>query len=101
LERSTPIPDLISRRARRRLTPSVVYFPQGDDPIVGYAALEFEAIFSVATNGSDRRANVLEEALERPEILFAYSPAASCLPEEVSAAILKTKADAERALGNH
>src|SRR5262245_12766388 len=41
-------PILFPDELGRRLTPSVVYFPQGGDPIVGSEALQYEeAIFSV------------------------------------------------------
>lgn len=97
-------PILFPDELGRRLTPSVVYFPQGGDPIVGYAALEFEeAIFSVKRLmgrkiGESECAGRGVGAPGDPVRLLAGGRIVS--PEEVSAAILrKLKRDAERALG--
>ena len=97
-------PILFSDELGRRLTPSVVYFPQGGDPIVGYEALKYdEAIFSVKrlmgrkvgeSQTSERGVGVPGE----PVRLLAGGRIVS--PEDVSAAILrKLKRDAERSLG--
>ena len=98
-------PILFPDELGRRLTPSVVYFPQGGDPIVGYAALEFEeAIFSVKRLmgrkiGESECAGRGVGAPGDPVRLLAGGRIVS--PEEVSAAILrKLKRDAERALGS-
>jgi len=97
-------PILFSDELGRRLTPSVVYFPQGGDPIVGYEALQYdEVIFSVKrlmgrkvgeSQTSERGVGVPGE----PVRLLAGGRIVS--PEDVSAAILrKLKRDAERSLG--
>jgi len=97
-------PILFPDELGRRLTPSVVYFPQGGDPIVGHEALQYdEAIFSVKrlmgrkvgeSETSGRGVGVPGE----PVRLLAGGRILS--PEDVSAAILrKLKRDAERSLG--
>ena len=97
-------PILFPDELGRRLTPSVVYFPQGGDPIVGDEALQYdEAIFSVKrlmgrkvgeSETSGRGVGVPGE----PVRLLAGGRIVS--PEDVSAAILrKLKRDAERSLG--
>ena len=97
-------PILFPDELGRRLTPSVVYFPQGGDPIVGHEALQYdEAIFSVKrlmgrkvgeSETSGRGVGVPGE----PVRLLAGGRIVS--PEDVSAAILrKLKRDAERSLG--
>jgi molecular chaperone DnaK len=88
----------------RRLTPSVVYFPEGGDPIVGEEALRLEeAIFSVKrlmgrkigeSESAGRGVGAPGDAVR----LLAGGRIVS--PEDVSAAILrKLKSDAERSLG--
>jgi molecular chaperone DnaK len=88
----------------RRLTPSVVYFPQDGDPVVGYEALQCEgAIFSVKRlmgrriwerESDGRGVGASGDSLR----LLAGGRIVS--PEDVSAAILrKLKRDAERSLG--
>ena len=97
-------PILFPDELGRRLTPSVVYFPQGGDPIVGYEALPYEeAIFSVKrlmgrkigeSESAERGVGASGESVR----LLAGGRVVS--PEEVSAAILrKLKSDAERSLG--
>jgi molecular chaperone DnaK len=97
-------PILFPDELGRRLTPSVVYFPQDGDPIVGYEALPYEeAIFSVKrlmgrkigeSESAGRGVGASGESVR----LLAGGRAVS--PEEVSAAILrKLKSDAERSLG--
>ena len=97
-------PILFPDELGRRLTPSVVYFPQGGDPIVGYEALQFEeAIFSVKRLmgrkiGESECAGRGVGAPGESVRLLAGGRIVS--PEEVSAAILrKLKRDAERSLG--
>ena len=98
-------PVLFADSAGRRLTPSVVYFPEEGEPVVGYEALRYEkeAIFSVKrlmgrrVGGSEADRNIIETR-GGPARLRARGRTVS--PEEVSALILKKlKADAERALG--
>jgi molecular chaperone DnaK len=97
-------PILFPDERGRRLTPSVVYFPQNGDPIVGYEALQCEgAIFSVKrlmgrrigeSECAGRGVGALGDSLR----LLAGGRIVS--PEDVSAAILrKLKRDAERSLG--
>jgi molecular chaperone DnaK len=97
-------PILFPDESGRRLTPSVVYFPQNGDPIVGYEALPCEgAIFSVKrlmgrrigeSECAGRGVGALGDSLR----LLAGGRIVS--PEDVSAAILrKLKRDAERSLG--
>ena len=97
-------PILFPDELGRRLTPSVVYFPQGGDPVVGYEALPYaEAIFSVKRLmgrkiGESESAGSGVGASGESVRLLAGGRVVS--PEEVSAAILrKLKSDAERSLG--
>jgi molecular chaperone DnaK len=97
-------PILFSDELGRRLTPSVVYFPQDGDPIVGYEALQFEeAIYSVKRLmgrkiGESECAGRGVGAPGDSVRLLAGGRIVS--PEDVSAAILrKLKRDAERSLG--
>jgi molecular chaperone DnaK len=97
-------PILFSDELGRRLTPSVVYFPEGGDPIVGHEALQFaEAIFSVKRLmgrkiGESESAGRMVGAPGDPVRLLAGGRLVS--PEDVSAAILrKLKSDAEGSLG--
>jgi molecular chaperone DnaK len=97
-------PILFSDELERRLTPSVVYFPEGGDPIVGHEALQFaEAIFSVKRLmgrkiGESESAGRMVGAPGDPVRLLAGGRLVS--PEDVSAAILrKLKSDAEGSLG--
>ena len=94
-------PDCIGRR----LTPSVVYFPEGGEPVIGHDALRYgdQALFSVkrlmgrrvGEGGIDR--NVVGK---QGEPIRVRAGGRTLLPEEVSALILrKLKADAERELG--
>jgi molecular chaperone DnaK len=97
-------PILFPDELGRRLTPSVVYFPPGDDPIVGYEALPYEeAIFSVKRL-MGRKIAESESAgkgVGAPgESIGLLAGGRVVSPEEVSAAILrKLKRDAERSLG--
>ncbi|HEY6675357.1 MAG TPA: Hsp70 family protein, partial [Terrimicrobium sp.] len=98
-------PILFSDELGRRLTPSVVYFPQDGDPIVGYEALQFEeAIYSVKRLmgrkiGESECAGRGVGAPGDSVRLLAGGRIVS--PEDVSAAILrKLKRDAERSLGS-
>ena len=98
-------PVLFADPAGRRLTPSVVYFPEEGEPVAGYEALRYEkdAIFSVKrlmgrrVGESEAYRNIVGT---RGEPTRLRAGARTVLPEEVSALILKKlKADAERALG--
>jgi molecular chaperone DnaK len=97
-------PILFPDERGRRLTPSVVYFPQSGDPIVGYEAVQSEeAIFSVKRLmgrkiGEKESTARAVGAPGEPVRLRAGGRIVS--PEDVSAEILrKLKRDAERALG--
>jgi molecular chaperone DnaK len=97
-------PILFPDELGRRLTPSVVYFPEGSDPIVGYEAVQSEeAIFSVKRLmgrkvGEKESTARAVGAPGEPVRLRAGGRIVS--PEDVSAEILrKLKRDAERALG--
>jgi molecular chaperone DnaK len=97
-------PILFPDELGRRLTPSVVYFPQGGEPIVGSEALQYEqAIFSVKRLmgrkiGESESVGHGVGAPGDPVRLLAGGRILS--PEDVSAAILrKLKSDAERSLG--
>jgi molecular chaperone DnaK len=97
-------PVLFPDEVGRRLTPSVVYFPERGNPVVGYDALNHEeAIFSVKRLigrkiGESEAAGRGVGAPGEPIRLRAGGRIVS--PEDVSAAILrKLKGDAERALG--
>jgi molecular chaperone DnaK len=98
-------PVLFADPAGRRLTPSVVYFPEGGEPMVGHEALRYgdKAVSSVkrlmgrrvGESGMDR--NIIGTQ-DEPVRLRAGGRTVS--PEEVSALILKKlKTDAERELG--
>jgi molecular chaperone DnaK len=90
----------------RRLTPSVVYFPEDTEPVIGYEALRYgdSALFSVKRlmgrrvgegGGMDPR---VVGKLGEPVRVRAGGRTLS--PEDISALILrKLKADAERELG--
>jgi molecular chaperone DnaK len=91
-------PVLLADREGRRLTPSVVYFPEDDDPVVGMAATRWAALRPARTIYSVKRLMGLRtaeiNATELPYALHDYAP------EEISALILrKLKTDAEAALG--
>ena len=97
-------PILFPDELGRRLTPSVVYFPEGGDPIVGDEAVQYEeAIFSVkrlmGRKVSEKESTAAAVgAPGDPVRLRAGGRIVS--PEDVSAEILrKLKRDAERALG--
>ena len=98
-------PVLFADEDGRRLTPSVVYFPEDGDPVVGYEALRHtDAVFSVkrlmgrkiGESETDGRGVGV-----RGEPVRLRAGGRTISPEEVSALILKKlKADAERALGS-
>ncbi|HEY5704694.1 MAG TPA: Hsp70 family protein [Terrimicrobiaceae bacterium] len=98
-------PILFADSAGNRLTPSVVYFPEKGEPVVGYEALRYGtgAIFSVKRLMGRRvgEAEEIRNVVGRqggPARLRAGGRTLS--PEDVSAVILrKLKADAERVLG--
>ena len=98
-------PVLFADQTGRRLTPSVVYFPEDGEPVVGYEALRYaeEAIFSVKRLMGRRvgeREGDRNIAWTRGEPARLRAGGRTVSPEEVSALILqKLKADAERALG--
>ena len=98
-------PVLFADPSGRRLTPSVVYFPEGGEPVVGYEALHHgeEAVSSVKrlmgrrVGESEAHRNIVGTAGE-PVRLRVGGMTVS--PEEVSALILKKlKLDAERKVG--
>ena len=98
-------PVLFADSAERRLTPSVVYFPEEGEPVIGYEALRYEkeAIFSVKrlmgrrVGESEAGRNIVGTQGETARL---RAGGRTVSPEEVSALILKRlKADAERALG--
>ena len=98
-------PVLFADPSGRRLTPSVVYFPEGGEPVVGYEALHHgeEAVSSVKrlmgrrVGESEAHRNIVGTAGE-PVRLRVGGRTVS--PEEVSALILKKlKLDAERKVG--
>jgi molecular chaperone DnaK len=99
------LPILFPDSCGRRLTPSVVYFPDGEEPLVGHDALRYgeQAIFSVKRLMGRRAGGC---GMDRGIVGSPAEPArlrlngGSVSPEEVSALILKKlKADAERATG--
>lgn len=97
-------PILFSDERGRRLTPSVVYFPECGDPVVGYEALHREQAISSVKRLMGRKIGEGETdgrgfgSRGEPVRLLAGGRFVS--PEDVSAWILrKLKADAERALG--
>jgi molecular chaperone DnaK len=97
-------PVLFADEAGRRLTPSVVYFPERGDPVVGYEALRHAQAVSSVKRLMGRRVGESETdgrgvgSPGEPVRLLAGGRIVS--PEDVSALILgKLKADAERALG--
>ena len=94
------------------LTPSVVYFPETGDPVVGQAALRSGTLHPARTVVSIKRmmgrrvGEELVDDLAYPIVGVPGTPARVQLgqrhfsPEEISAFILrKLRADAERALG--
>jgi molecular chaperone DnaK len=98
-------PVLFADPSGRRLTPSVVYLPEGGEPVVGHEALRYgeEAVSSVKRLIGRR---VRESEADRNVVGMPEEPARlrvggrTVSPEEVSALILKKlKLDAERELG--
>ncbi|HEY5954413.1 MAG TPA: Hsp70 family protein, partial [Terrimicrobiaceae bacterium] len=101
----TGFPVLFSDELGRRLTPSVVYFPESGDPVVGYEAWQYgEAISSVKRLMGRRIGDEETDGRgvgARGEPIRLLAGGRILLPEDVSAWILrKLKADAERALGH-
>jgi molecular chaperone DnaK len=98
-------PVLFADEAGRRLTPSVVYFPERGEPVIGYDALPYgaEAILSVKRLMGRKGGEIEVDGRvvgARGEPLRLRAGGKAFLPEEVSALILKKlKADAQRALG--
>lgn len=107
-------PILLADANGRRLTPSVVHFPAGNEPLVGAAAQRVRALKSAETIYSIKRFiglrgdELLEEdaqlgyafSLRRGEPIRVRTRDREYSPEEVSAFILKKlKRDAEVALG--
>jgi molecular chaperone DnaK len=99
-------PVLFADRSGRRLTPSVIYFPEEGEPVVGWEALSYgeEAVSSVKRLMGRR----VGEGKASRNIVGAQGEFArlriggrTVSPEEVSALILKKlKVDAERELGS-
>jgi molecular chaperone DnaK len=97
-------PVLFADEAGRRLTPSVVYFPESGDPVVGYEALGHEQAISSVKRLMGRKIGESETDARviggRGEPVRLLAGGRILSPEDVSALILrKLKADAERALG--
>lgn len=102
---------LIADQGGRRLTPSVVHYPEEGDPLVGRAAERMRVLRPERTVFSVKRymgRRIGEESADMPYALAGERGApvqinlgGKCVsPEEVSAQILrKLKADAERSLG--
>jgi molecular chaperone DnaK len=104
-------PLLLADGDGERLTPSVVYFPQEGEPLIGRAAARMRVVDPEATVYSVKRFIGRRAGEEADDVGYrlAGQPGAPVriavrgqerTPEEVSALILrKLKADAERALG--
>ncbi len=107
-------PLLLADGEGRRLTPSVVHFPEKDEPLVGWPALRMRAIAPGRTIYSIKRfmgRRGEEISAEEAEVDYSLvrpkgKPVAVEVagkryrPEEISALILaKLKGDAESALG--
>jgi molecular chaperone DnaK len=108
-------PVLIADAEGRRLTPSVVHFPGGDQPpLVGVAAKRIRGLKPRETVSSIKRfMGRRGSELQQEEMIVSYPvagegsepvrvdlPGRSWLPEEISAEVLKKlKADVERSLG--
>jgi molecular chaperone DnaK len=105
-------PILIADRDGSRLTPSVVYFPETGDPVIGAPADRMRALFPERTIYSVKRLIGRRPGeSEKEEFPFAVKSQAGRMlveigdrllkPEEVSSLVLKKlKADAESSLGN-
>src|SRR4051812_12682141 len=108
-------PILLADKNGSRLTPSVVHFPAGGEPLVGQPAARMRALKPAQTIYSIKRfmglrGNELSEtdadvsyALERKinQAVRVTANGRDYSPEEISAAILrKLKSDAETALGH-
>jgi molecular chaperone DnaK len=105
-------PILIADRDGSRLTPSVVYFPETGDPVIGAPADRMRALFPERTIYSVKRLIGRRPGeSEKEEFPFAVKSHAGrtsvevgdqlLKPEEVSSLVLKKlKADAELSLGN-
>jgi molecular chaperone DnaK len=108
-------PVLIADAEGRRLTPSVVHFPGGEQPpLVGVAAKRIRGLKPRETVSSIKRfMGRRGSELQQEEMIVSYPvagegsepvrvdlPGRSWLPEEISAEVLKKlKADVERSLG--
>jgi molecular chaperone DnaK len=104
-------PILLADEKGSRLTPSVVYFPEGGDPIVGNAANRMRVlepsrtIYSVKRLIGRRTGETEKESFPYPVIsrdgqTVIDVQGTPCRPEDVSSIILqKLKHDAEQALG--
>jgi molecular chaperone DnaK len=104
-------PILLADEKGSRLTPSVVYFPEGGDPIVGNAANRMRVlepsrtIYSVKRLIGRRTGETEKESFPYPVIsrdgqIVIDVQGTPCRPEDVSSIILqKLKHDAEQALG--
>ena len=105
-------PILIADRDGSRLTPSVVYFPETGDPVIGAPADRMRALFPERTIYSVKRLIGRRPGeSEKEEFPFAVKSQAGrtlveigdrlLKPEEISSLVLKKlKADAELSLGN-
>ena len=105
-------PILIADRDGSRLTPSVVYFPETGDPVIGAPADRVRALFPERTIYSVKRLIGRRPGeSEKEEFPFAVKSQAGrtlveigdrlLKPEEISSLVLKKlKADAELSLGN-
>ena len=100
-------PVLFADPAGRKLTPSVVYFPEKGEAVVGEEAVVHreQAIFSVKRLMGRRVGEVQSEQNvigKDGEFVRLRCGERAVSPEEVSALILKKlKADAERELGRY
>jgi molecular chaperone DnaK len=98
-------PVLFPDSTGHRLTPSVVYFPDNEEPVVGREAMRYgeQAVFSIKRLMGRRagECGIDHRIVGGPaEPVRLRLDSRSVSPEEVSASILKKlKADAERALG--
>ena len=107
-------PVLIADAEGRRLTPSVVHFPDGEAPLVGVAAKRVRGLKPRETVSSIKRfMGRRGSELSQDEMIVNYPvagkgnepirvelPGRAWSPEEISAEVLKKlKADVERSLG--
>ncbi len=104
-------PILLADADGERLTPSVVYFPQSGEPLVGRAAARMRAVDPAATVYSAKRFIGRRVGEDADDVSYALAGERGApvrmrvrerefSPEEISALIVKKlRADAERALG--